>query len=335
MKHVYKPRHRQSRNGKGVLITAAVFLIAGTVAVAYPILEDNQRLLREEAEYEELSEKLKSSGDMPFILSEDESSVMADTSPKQEEADTTVIHPPDDVGEGEPDDTDDSPEPDETASPEPDPQEQTTSTTTSPGTHSPTAGSLYGNTGANLPACQAKNRDFVAWLKIPGTNVDYPVVITDSPDYYLTHIFTGQQSKLGTLFSLGKTDYETPGKNIAIYGHHITNTSSGQKMFRPLLSYKQKSFWEKHQTVYLDSLYHISTYRVFAVIDMVNGEWDPSTAAFSSDYAFLDFIQQAQSQSLYDTGVTVSAGDHILALITCDRSFASKEGRLVVMAVEQ
>ena len=111
-----------------------------------------------------------------------------------------------------------------------------------------------GNTGANLDACLSKNSDFVAWLKIPGTNVDYPVVLSDNVDFYLTHSFTGSESKLGTLFSLGKTDYSTPGKNIAIYGHHITNTTSGQKMFRPLLSYKSKSFWETHQTVYLDSI---------------------------------------------------------------------------------
>ena len=191
-----------------------------------------------------------------------------------------------------------------------------------------------GNTGANLQACLAKNSEFVAWLKIPGTKVDYPVVLTDNVSFYLDHSFTGSQSKLGTLFSLGKTDYRTLGRNIAIYGHHITNTSSGQKMFRPLLAYKQKSFWEKHQTIYLDSLYHIGVYRVFAVIDMVDGDWDPSMAAFPGENSFLRFVRNAQACALYDTGVEVRAGDHILTLITCDRDFAAKEGRLVVMAVE-
>ncbi len=202
-------------------------------------------------------------------------------------------------------------------------------------TSAPTATPRPGNTGANLQACLAKNSEFVAWLKIPGTKVDYPVVLTDNVSFYLDHSFTGSQSKLGTLFSLGKTDYRTPGRNIAIYGHHITNTSSGQKMFRPLLSYKQKSFWERHQTIFLDSLYHIGVYRVFAVIDMVDGDWDPSMAAFPGENSFLRFVRNAQACALYDTGVEVRAGDHILTLITCDRDFAAKEGRLVVMAVEQ
>ena len=99
----------------------------------------------------------------------------------------------------------------------------------------------------------------------------------------------------------------------------ITNTSSGELMFRPLLSYKKQSFYEKHNTIYLDSLYHTGIYKVFAIVNLVKGEWDPSTASFASDADFLAFIRQAQARSLYDTGVEVTAAD----------------GRLIVLAVEQ
>ena len=194
---------------------------------------------------------------------------------------------------------------------------------------------IGGHTGVDLTVAQAKNSDFVAWLKIPGTNVDYPVVLSDNTAYYLTHGFTGKQSKLGTLFSLNKTDYQTPGRNIAIYGHHITNTSSGELMLRPLLSFKKKIFYENHSVIYLDSLYHSAAYKIFAVVNLVKGEWDPSTANFASDADFLAFIRQTQSRSLYDTGVEVTATDRILTLITCDRSYAAADGRLIVLAVEQ
>lgn len=190
-----------------------------------------------------------------------------------------------------------------------------------------------GNTGADLAALKSQNADFAAWLQIPGTNVNYPVVCSDNTDYYLTHTFNGTKSSLGTLFSLGKTSYSAPSKNIAIYGHHISG--SGQKMFKPLLSYKDKEFWSEHSTIYLDSLYDTGTYRVFAVINMEHDEWDPSTADFASSEEFMAFINRAKEQALYDNGVTVSASDHILTLITCDRSYAGKDGRLVVMAVKQ
>ena len=47
------------------------------------------------------------------------------------------------------------------------------------------------------------------------------------------------------------------------------------------------------------------------------------------------FVNRAKSESLYDTGVEVGVDDSILTLITCDRSYAGKEGRLVILAVER
>ena len=190
-----------------------------------------------------------------------------------------------------------------------------------------------GKTGADLAACKAANDDFIAWLKIPGTKVNYPVVRTDNVDYYLTHTFTGKQSKIGTLFSLGRTDYETPGQNIAVYGHHIT--TGGGNMFQPLLSYKKQSFWEMHQTVYFDTIYDFGEYTVFAVFNMTLGEWDVAAAGFADELAFQAFLTRAQAASLYDTDITVDTQDHILTLITCDHSYHGKDGRFIVMAVKQ
>ena len=185
----------------------------------------------------------------------------------------------------------------------------------------------------DLSAYLAQNPDFVAWLRIPGTNVDYPVVQTDDPDDYLNHTFSGKQSVVGTLFSLADADYAAPGRNIAIYGHHLR--SSGEKMFTSLMRYKNPDFYEDNQTVMLDSLYRHREYTIFAVMNMKVGDWEPSRTTFSGDAAFMAFVNRAKSESLYDTGVEVGADDHILTLITCDRSYAGKEGRLVILAVER
>ena len=185
----------------------------------------------------------------------------------------------------------------------------------------------------DLSAYLAQNPDFVAWLRIPGTNVDYPVVQTDNPDYYLNHTFSGKSSVVGTLFSLADADYAAPGRNIAIYGHHLR--SSGEKMFTLLMRYKNPDFYEDNKTVMLDSLYRHREYTIFAVMNMKVGDWEPSRTTFSGDAAFMAFVNRAKSESLYDTGVEVGADDHILTLITCDRSYAGKEGRLVILAVER
>ena len=198
---------------------------------------------------------------------------------------------------------------------------------------SPTPLPRIGKTGVDLDACHAANGDFVAWLTIPGTKINYPVVWSDRVDYYLTHTFSGKESKIGTLFSLRKTDYLTPSRNIAVYGHHIT--TSGGNMFQPLTLYKKQSFYEKHKTVYFDTLYDLGEYTIFAVVNMKDTDWDASAASFDSDRDFLAFVNRARAASLYDTGVEVNADDFILTLITCDREYHNPDGRLIVMAVKQ
>ena len=66
--------------------------------------------------------------------------------------------------------------------------------------------------GVNLAKLQSQNSEFIAWLQIPGTSVNYPVVQTSDTAFYLTHNFKRQKAKAGTLFSLPSTDYRTPGK---------------------------------------------------------------------------------------------------------------------------
>ena len=194
-------------------------------------------------------------------------------------------------------------------------------------------GERAAQSAVDLSAYLAQNSDFIAWLRIPGTNVDYPVVQTDAPDYYLNHTFSGKPSVVGTLFSLADADYAAPGRNIAVYGHHLR--SSGEKMFTSLMRYKNPDFYEDNQTIVLDSLYRHSEYTIFAVVNMKVGDWEPSRTTFSGNAAFMAFVNRAKSESLYDTGVEVDADDHILTLITCDRSYAGKEGRLVILAVER
>ena len=88
-------------------------------------------------------------------------------------------------------------------------------------------------------------------------------------------MINGQESKLGCLFSLPTSDYQTPSKNIAIYGHHLSNSTA---MFSTLMNYKREDYWRSHQTIQLDTIYGKRTYRIFAVINHTVSDWDASTA---------------------------------------------------------
>ena len=183
-----------------------------------------------------------------------------------------------------------------------------------------------------LVALQSKNKDFAARLVIPGTVIDYPVVRSDDADYYLHHLFTGGISKLGCLFALTTSDFATPSRNIAIYGHHLSNSEA---MFSTLIAYKDEAYYAEHALIRLDTLFGSRQYRIFAVLNVRVTEWDVSTASFADAKAFQSYIQQAQTRAFYETGVDVATDANILTLITCDRSYGGVQGRLVVMAVEE
>jgi len=184
----------------------------------------------------------------------------------------------------------------------------------------------------DVEACIAQNPDFAAWLTISGTPVDYPVVRSNRTDYYLTHLFSGENSKLGCLFSLPSADYQTPSRNIAIYGHHLSHSDA---MFSTLIDYKQEAYYAEHSVITLDSIYGRRCYRIFAVLNMKVSDWDPAAASFGSGKAFLQFVNRAKRKALFNTGVEVKENDHILTLITCDRSYSGASGRLIVMAVQE
>ena len=195
-----------------------------------------------------------------------------------------------------------------------------------------TAAPVQTGNSIDLEVCLAQNRDFVAWLSIPGTKINYPVVRSNDTEYYLHHLFSGKESKLGCLFSLKSSDYRTPSKNIAIYGHHISHSDA---MFSTLMEYKDASYCSAHSRIRLDSLYGVRSYRIFAVLNMNVSDWDAATASFSSNESFLRFVNRAIEKSVVDTGVQVTAEDNILTLITCDRSYGGASGRLIVMAVQE
>lgn len=181
-------------------------LLVGAAGIAVPLVMQDMELRGDAAEYEALREQMK------IEATEDQPTEEADEAVPDEPEEVSVL------GHG----NEPLIEPDVSA------QEQETEPPAAEKSAAPVS-TMQRKTGADLEALKAQNSDFIAWIQIPGTNVDYPVVLSDDTEYYLHHSFSGASSKLGTLFSLTKTDYETPGKNIAVYGHNIN--SSGQNMF--------------------------------------------------------------------------------------------------------
>ena len=327
---------RRSRSSPLTAVLVVILFFAGIAAVGASLwMQENEITTGAEA-YETLSQQLKlpdTTEETPDVQEPDDpentvqDSQSVQTPEEQPSAEESIVELPAEITE-EPSVAVIPPLPVVTT----EPAVQETTPTAQPVISKP-ASSNSGYTGADLDACKAINSDFIGWLQIPGTKVDYPVVLTNDVDYYLDHTFDRQENIIGCLFSLGKSDYSTPSRNIAVYGHHMRRSRS-TTMFQPLHEYKSASFRNAHADITFDTLYGSRSYTVFAVINKRESDWDASAADFASDADYQAFLDRVQDWSLYDTGVHVSTDDHILTLITCDRDYHSDDGQLVVMAVQ-
>lgn len=118
----------------------------------------------------------------------------------------------------------------------------------------------YPDLQVDFAALRSVNKDICAWLYIPGTDVNYPVMKGGDNSYYLTHDADGNYSPDGSLFvdvanSTKFTDFDT-----VIYGH---NMSSGT-MFKTLHNYEDESFWKDNRNIYVYIPGEVLTYHVFA-----------------------------------------------------------------------
>ncbi len=175
------------------------------------------------------------------------------------------------------------------------------------------------------------NSDFVGWITIPGTNIDYPVMLSpNEPQKYLHLNFYGQYAYCGLPFADHKCSVSPDSDNISIYAHHMKDGS----MFMNLAYYESQSYFWTHSTVYFDTMWKYGTYQIFAVVKTIgagDNAWHfNSYVDLSNPDVFDEYVGYAISHSLYATGVTPQYGDKILTLSTCE--YSQDDGRLVVLA---
>lgn len=179
-------------------------------------------------------------------------------------------------------------------------------------------------------AVYEQNHDFVGWVSIDDTNINYPVVQSpDEPNFYLKHAFDRSYSDYGVPYVQENCTLGQSG-NIVIYGHHMNNGS----MFADLCNYEKQDFYESHKTIRFDTLESFGTYEIIAVFKTVayseNGFKYYHFVDADSETAFDDYIAQCKALSLYDTGVTAEFGDGLITLSTCE--YSRTNGRMVVVA---
>lgn len=164
------------------------------------------------------------------------------------------------------------------------------------------------------------NADVIAWLRVQGTNIDYPVV----DNTYgvgvnmITSDFTWTQGIVSSL----------PNK-LFILGHNIRNVSSNPLItdkehtrFEQLLSFVYYDFVKDNKYIQYTTGGKDYLYKIFSVAFVEDSTLDYESTNYSKK-KMKSYITQSKKDSFFDFKVDVDENDKIISLITCTRFFGA------------
>ena len=192
-------------------------------------------------------------------------------------------------------------------------------------------GNLSSENTYNLENIAKINSDIIGWIKIEGTNIDYPIM--QNGDYYLHKDIYKNYSSHGTPYlapfcNLKKSD------NLIIYGHHMKDNT----MFSQLEKYKNYNFYLKHKYIKFFTIENGRTiennYEVMIAFKTIaysdEGFRYYNYTDFQNYEDYEEFVENCRYLEFYYTGVVGTHQDKYITLSTCE--YSQKNGRMIIVA---
>lgn len=168
------------------------------------------------------------------------------------------------------------------------------------------------------------NEDYIGWIRIDATKINYPVVHTSDNEFYLSHNFYKERDKAGTIFLDAANSRTKLDKNMILYGHNMKDNS----MFGELKRFKDEDFFNHHSTIMLEFHGHFYEWEIFSVYTAKDREW--MQIEFPSAKEFKEYVNLIKECSLFISSTEVMSNDYVLTLSTCTNT--NKEERIIVHA---
>ncbi len=176
------------------------------------------------------------------------------------------------------------------------------------------------------------NEDIYAWIEVPGTPIDYPVLQHPSEDeYYLNHTVDRTEGLPGSIYSekIHAKDFSAP--NTVLYGHNMKNGT----MFEMLDHYEEEEFFQEHPYIWIYLPDRTLVYRVFAA-SVFSDAYLPVYCDFESEEGFTSFLEEIRECAVCcDENISVGYGDRVLTLSTCIEGKADQRFLVEAVLVEE
>lgn len=183
----------------------------------------------------------------------------------------------------------------------------------------------------DFAALQQQNPDVYAWIQVPGTEVDYPILQSSNDNtYYLNHTIDGEEKKEGAIFTENYNTKTFEDPNTVIYGHDMKNGS----MFQSIHKYMDRSFFDNNRDIVIYMPDQILHYKIFAAYLTDNRHLLMNYNFWSKDeyQQYLSSIFSMRDMNAFiDTSTEVTTEDKIITLSTCYAGISTQ--RYLVQAV--
>lgn len=182
-----------------------------------------------------------------------------------------------------------------------------------------------GEDNPTLKDLKKLNPDVKAWIQVPKTNIDYPVVQGQDDMEYINKNVYGEFELSGAIFlsCLNKDDFSDP-YNL-LYGHNMKNGG----MFADVADFTNKEYFETHQKGKLYLTDATRKIRFFACMKVTAADakiYHPDGYRKENLKDLLDYIQ---ANAVQYRDVNVADENSLIALSTC--SEAETNGRVVLI----
>ena len=160
------------------------------------------------------------------------------------------------------------------------------------------------------------NSDTVAWIKIEGTSIEYPVVQTNNNEYYLDHDLNKEYNVAGSIFMSYKSNSENLNTNTVLFGHNMKDGSMFAGL-NTILDKISKDNYKRYKVTFITKNHYYEGY-IFSAY-----ETDPNSRYIQTEFEdkedFNKFKKEIKNNSRFYDNIEASAP--ILTLSTCSTRF--------------
>ena len=162
--------------------------------------------------------------------------------------------------------------------------------------------------------------DAYAWIRIPETQIDYPVcqMVEGDQSFYLNHRADKVAEFAGAIYSENYNTRDFTDPVTVLYGHDMSNGS----MFQNLHFYEDRAFFEKNREVIIYMPDKVLHYRIFAAYNTNDDHLLLNNDCFRDPGVFELFLQDIMAQrsmsGFVDQNTQLSVNSRILTLSTCN-----------------